>query len=69
MFEEYLKDVHAKIYIGTDDDMPEAFEAWLDGIDVDDIMEWADLFGRIRYTDGKQFMVDEIKKLNLNIEE
>lgn len=27
--EEKLQEIHAEDYIGTDDDMPDAFEAWL----------------------------------------
>ena len=28
-FEEYLREVHAEDYHGTDDNMPDAFDAWL----------------------------------------
>lgn len=38
-FEDYLKAIHAKEYTGTDDDMPDAFESWLDQFDVADILE------------------------------
>lgn len=38
-FEEYLQQLHAESYIGTDDDMPEAFEAWLEQFDVAEILE------------------------------
>lgn len=30
--EEKLKEVHAKNYMGTDDNMPEAYERWLMGL-------------------------------------
>lgn len=40
MFEEYLKDIHAKEYMGTDDDMPESFERWLENLDNNDLMEY-----------------------------
>lgn len=36
-FEEFLKEKHARTYTGTDDAMPEAFDAWLEGLSVD---EW-----------------------------
>jgi len=39
LFEEYLKDVHAKQYIGGDDDMPDAFDKWLCEMDMDDLMK------------------------------
>jgi hypothetical protein len=28
-FEDYMRDVHADDYHGTDDDMSDAFEAWV----------------------------------------
>lgn len=40
MFEEYLKDIHAKGYMGTDDDMPESFERWLENLDNNDLVEY-----------------------------
>lgn len=42
MFEDFLKDKHAENYIGTDDDMPDAFEHWLSNLDVDELIEFAD---------------------------
>lgn len=48
MFEEYLKEVHAKTYTGTDDNMQEDFECWLANLDEIDLMELAnDAFGKI----------------------
>ena len=38
MFEEYLKEVHAKNYSGTDDDMSDNFEAWLEQLDTEEII-------------------------------
>jgi hypothetical protein len=43
--EEVLKDVHAESYMGTDDDMPEAYEAWLESLtdaEVEKILKDAD---------------------------
>ena len=42
MFEDYLKEIHAKEYHGTDDAMSDAFEAWLMEWDTNEIMEHAD---------------------------
>lgn len=36
-FEDYLKWEHSKSYSGTDDDMPDKFDNWLQNLDVD---EW-----------------------------
>ena len=41
-FENYLREVHAKSYQGTDDSMPDAFEAWLAEKTVGDIIEYAE---------------------------
>lgn len=34
--EEKLKEEHAKDYHGTDDDMPDAYESWLEDLDLTD---------------------------------
>lgn len=41
-FEQYLRDIHAKSYIGTDDDMPDAFEAWVSELEASDVMQLAE---------------------------
>lgn len=43
-FEEYLQEVFSKSYMGTDDDMPDRFDHWLENQDVSDIMEYAQHF-------------------------
>lgn len=35
--EDLLKEAHAKEYMGTDDDMPDAFEAWLEDLSLDEL--------------------------------
>lgn len=41
-FEEYLQQIHAKQYTGTDDDMPEDFsEHWLYHLDTNELIEYA----------------------------
>jgi hypothetical protein len=39
-FEDYLKDVFAKDYMGTDDDMPEAFDVWISDMDHHDLEKY-----------------------------
>lgn len=39
-FENFLMMEHAKEYHGTDDDMPDAFEAWLEKLDGNDLIEF-----------------------------
>lgn len=41
-FEDFLKEIHAQDYMGTDDDMPDAFDHWLTTLDADDFMQYAD---------------------------
>lgn len=35
--EDKLKEAHAENYIGTDDDMPDAYESWLMDLDLDQL--------------------------------
>lgn len=37
-FEEYLKDIHAKQYMGTDDNLPDDFNTWLEKIQGTEMM-------------------------------
>ena len=41
-FEDYLKEVHAETYIGTDDDMGDDFDLWLSERTVDDMLEYGE---------------------------
>jgi len=36
-FEDYLKEIHAQDYHGTDDDMPDAFEEWASELDDEQV--------------------------------
>lgn len=45
-FEDYLKEIHAKEYMGTDDDMPDAFDDWLGDLSVDDMLEYGTFYGK-----------------------
>lgn len=45
-FEEYLRDFHASIYTGTDDEMPDAFDTWLTALQADDWIKLGDAFSR-----------------------
>lgn len=46
-FEDYLKNIHAQEYHGVDDDMPDAYDAWVGGLDVGEVMEYAEDWGRL----------------------
>ena len=45
-FEQYLEELHAKDYHGVDDDMPEDFNNWLDGIEQWQLIDMADDYVR-----------------------
>jgi len=40
--ENYLQEKHAENYMGLDDDMPDAFDAWMLDLEVDEWIEYAD---------------------------
>lgn len=41
-FEDFLRIKHAETYIGTDDDMSDAFEHWVSNLDAQDFIDMAD---------------------------
>ena len=45
-FGDYLKCIHAEDYIGTDDNMPDAFDDWLGNLDIDEIMLYAEAYAQ-----------------------
>lgn len=38
--EDKLRDIHSKHYMGTDDDMPEKFEAWLMRLSLEELTDF-----------------------------
>lgn len=52
-FEDYLKEVHGEDYNGTDDGMPDAFDAWVTELQADDWMKLGDGF--------RDFVINEFK--------
>lgn len=42
LFEKFLQEKHCENYYGCDDDMPDAFDAWLEGLQIDDLISYAD---------------------------
>lgn len=51
-FEDYLQEKHAAQYQGLDDEMGEDFEEWLEGLDTDTILEYAETYGAMRFVAG-----------------
>lgn len=55
--EEFLKVKHAEDYMGTDDDIPDAFDAWLLNLDVDEWIMYGDMYGLTQ----KIELIDKLK--------
>ena len=62
-FEQFLIDFHASDYVGTDDDMVEAFEDWIQDLDLDVILKLADTYGNSRHIDGYKEAVADTNKI------
>lgn len=44
-FEDFLKGKHAEDYMGTDDEMPDRFEGFVENLDADDWIKYGDEYG------------------------
>lgn len=51
-FVDYLKEIHAAEYMGTDDDMPDAFDAWVDDLGTSEVMAYAENAMKLAYIEG-----------------
>lgn len=58
--EQFLQEKHAEDYMGTDDNMPDAFDAWLVNLDVDEWLRYAD-----EYAD--EYSIKLTNKINIII--
>lgn len=58
-FEDYLQWKHADQYHGLDDDMPDDYQSWLDGLSVDEWIEYGTAYGVI--------VSDETRMEDMNI--
>lgn len=45
-FDDFLKDQHAKNYTGTDDDMPDQFDHWVSELSSQEVIDYAEEFGK-----------------------
>lgn len=61
-FTKFLQDIHAKDYHGLDDDMPDAFDAWLTDLQVDIMIAYAESFALKRVQSEVQEVFDRLKK-------
>lgn len=57
-FTDFLNEWHARDYHGTDDDMPDAFDGWLENLQIDTLISMADIFARENYLRGFKVATD-----------
>ena len=65
-FEDFLQDIHTQVasQLGVlDDDMPDHFDAWISEKNVDEIIEWGNLYGREQFLAGQQMVLLEATKI------
>ncbi len=62
-FEQYLQEMHAEQYIGTDDDMPDDFNNWLDQFDATAMMGLAESYGEL--IQGKKTFKEEYEETRM----
>lgn len=62
-FEDFLEERFIKQYSGTKDGAEKAFDRWLCGLDVSDLMEWGQMWGEREFILGKLEAVKELGKL------
>lgn len=51
-FEDFLRRWHGKGYMGTDDDMPDAYDVWSSELETDDLIPLANIYAMESYTRG-----------------
>jgi len=67
-FNEYLQDIHAdENPTVLDDDMPDSFDDFMGNMDIEEICEYAELYGGYCYIQGKKDMANEANSLASNI--
>ncbi len=52
-FEEFLVDKHADQYIGLDDDMPDSYDSWIENLEHEDLMAYAQEYGDLMFRKGQ----------------
>jgi len=50
-FNDYLEDMFMEDYIGTKDNAVDAYDCWLADIDIDTLIDYADLYAEIKVAD------------------
>lgn len=71
-FEKWLEEDKWEPEGVLDDDMPDAFDAWLAELDTQEVMDFAEEWGEKRFLDGKELVLKtfepNIKKLQHSLD-
>lgn len=51
-FENYLQEKHSEQYVGLDDDMPDDCGDWMANLDVQELIDYAEVWGLGRYNEA-----------------
>jgi hypothetical protein len=62
-FEKFMEEIHYQIFPEVlDDDLPDHFDHWLSVLDVANMMEWAELYGRQQFLAGQSHAINVLTK-------
>lgn len=62
-FEKFMEDIHYQIFPEVlDDDLPDHFDHWLSVLDVANMMEWAEIYGRQQFLSGQSHAFNVLTK-------
>lgn len=60
-FEKFMEDIHYKVFPEVlDDDIPDHFDNWLGTIEVEDMMKWAEIYGKEQFLSGQDHALKTI---------
>ena len=68
-FDEYLMSVFIDIEHPTDDMAPDMYESWVAEQDVQDIIDWANIYGQRKYVEGQRDMLKVFEDSLPNLQE
>lgn len=68
-FEDYLKNRHAQVYQGLDDEMSDDYDKWFTELQIDDVIQYANEHTEILLSQQKREMVKEIEPVIEEMEE
>ena len=64
-FEDFLRDWHGKDYIGTDDDMPDAYDAWSSELDIEMMERLGNIYGKEMFLRGMDHAIQVLKEVKI----